>query len=186
MNIAKLRKQLSDQKDAIQGLKYIFADDNELVELQNKMRKRKEQILLERKPKIEQLQKEIQSIENQIGEHEKKKAAKALVVPEKLLLWLKKYGAGVEGGYNWKIIWFDETERYAIVRISGGNYWSGRGMQSYGRTSFELIDTHKTERWTDMKQIHTIEGRFTIAARLEFENKLDEYKKRLIQLEKEG
>ena len=59
--------------------------------------------------------------------------------------WLVQRTQGISDGQKWSVVY--EGEHWAVVHCPGGKYWSGLGMQSYGRTTWRIMRKTK-EAWS--------------------------------------
>jgi len=133
------------------------------------------------------------SIRDRIGELKiqlaKIHTQKELSLSYKLQKWRYQYKSGIDWGYSkLKIIWTSEDERYLILTITGATAGTGSPMGTggyyYSPSEHHLIDTHlsaSTGRNRYGKTIAEITGRLTKDKKQELLDRLEEYKKGMIQ-----
>lgn len=101
------------------------------------------------------------------------KESKKFQCSEGLKKWCYEYFRGIAEKHE--IYWATEDERFVIVHVAGGMFWSSRGQQSYGVAQYELYDIAKVrnEKWNDCP-VMKIDGRLTKERMKAFQDKIKE------------
>lgn len=124
------------QKDINQEIKVLEAkiDDiqnirkhsPELVELESKIRKIKDEYYEKNKVSISCLESDIQALKKEL---KNKKEGNGIILSERIKKWFREYQSGVQFGYkDPKIVWVSEDERFVIITSPGGIAGTGTAM----------------------------------------------------------
>lgn len=120
-----------------------------IVELEKEIRQIKEKYFEDNQLTINCWENDLQVLKVEL---KKKKAEKALFIPEKLEKWFQTYILGIDWGYGGiKIVWISPDERFVILTNTGSTGGQGTVMGAnsyyYSNSEHYLIDTLIAEKF---------------------------------------
>lgn len=165
-------KTLESQIDDIQNIR---KHRPELVELEEKINKIKQNYREEIETQVSVWNSDIYALKNEL---KKKKIEGQIQLSERVEKWFRNYKSGIGWGYKEpKIVWISEDERYVIITNPGGTAGTGTAMGTggyyYASSTHWLTET--IEGYTYLGQSRGAAG--TAPKWLEFDGRLTKEKK---------